>query len=472
MAYDIRSLRKMTGTKVFENAEEEPITPPQDDLVKSTGAIFDSNSVDEANVTKTPDVRPSKGFNIDEEIKKYQDFNPESDEKLKSLEQKAGASQLTKLDKLEPEFARFTGGLQRMVGALGSKGQEANQMAAANVSDAEKSYAEKQAMLKEALGAAQGRRTALQGEKEQILKGIGVQQGMSREQRAVAEEGRSAEKSGLELDAYKRRTKNETAKELRESDTKSAESSMYRQLATRMGIELPNGDQTTAKEIKDILGPGEALFKIEQTAKANEAALAQANERLALQQKALDIKPTLEDKEASKLRVTQSTLDMKQQDKNKEFVAKAEVASQKADNYVNDIKNLRAEAVKEGGVGPARGRLTGAKAMIGMSTGPATDELNIKLVKELNRYINEITGAAVGSKEMIRLASIMPNINEDEALFNAKLDAFKEAVRKGAEEKQAIAKVITPNQNTVVKTEPTGQKKSFSQWKSEQGGKP
>lgn len=100
--------------------------------------------------------------------------------------------------------------------------------------------------------------------------------------------------------------------------------------------------------------------------------------------------------------------------------ATSKVDSAKAFN--GDLAELYKGALAEGGVGPARGRITSLKNKIGASAGVNSDKLNNLLSLDTAEYVRQISGTAASDAERANLIAIRPNINDDPALFKTKME--------------------------------------------------
>jgi len=61
--------------------------------------------------------------------------------------------------------------------------------------------------------------------------------------------------------------------------------------------------------------------------------------------------------------------------------------------------------------------------MVGISNKDYNDLKNLT-TKDLNTYINQITGAAVGASEEKRLKGVVPTIDSPESVFESNLSQF------------------------------------------------
>ena len=111
------------------------------------------------------------------------------------------------------------------------------------------------------------------------------------------------------------------------------------------------------------------------------------------------------------------------------------------DRVLTDVDTI-AELSKKVSTGPVAGRAQGAGALVGMA-----NEDFVALRSELNStlagYVKSISGAQVSDREAVRLQSIIPDVNDPPATFQAKLTTFKSIVNRN---KNALAKAISSGQ--------------------------
>lgn len=111
------------------------------------------------------------------------------------------------------------------------------------------------------------------------------------------------------------------------------------------------------------------------------------------------------------------------------------------DRVLTDVDTI-AELSKKVSTGPVAGRAQGAGALVGMA-----NEDFVALRSELNStlagYVKSISGAQVSDREAVRLQSIIPDVNDPPATFQAKLKTFKSIVNRN---KNALAKAISSGQ--------------------------
>jgi hypothetical protein len=158
----------------------------------------------------------------------------------------------------------------------------------------------------------------------------------------------------------------------------------------------------------------------------------------------------------------------KQTAKDEHAVTVAESAGTKLEAMEKKYLDLYDKASKEkigpfSGTGIVGGRASGVANTIGVSVGPATDQLITGLTRDLNAYISETTGAAMSEPEAKRLAKVMPHAGMDRALFASKLKEAREeanaiiadrrrvAGQSSAPSKEAAAPAESAKKNVVKK---------------------
>jgi hypothetical protein len=120
----------------------------------------------------------------------------------------------------------------------------------------------------------------------------------------------------------------------------------------------------------------------------------------------------------------------------------AEAAYQTKDKLVDGILKQYDEAAKEGlfgSVGPLGGRIADVKERIGLSTGPASDDLRTKLDMDVVDYLRRVSGAQATNEEYARIRSLMARPTQTKAALEHKLKTAVDYAHKVANEKRAAA---------------------------------
>lgn len=147
------------------------------------------------------------------------------------------------------------------------------------------------------------------------------------------------------------------------------------------------------------------------------------------------------------------------------------------DNALTEVDNIM-EQKKNVNTGPFAGRLNSVAQKIGLDD-PSISKFRAQVGEQLAQYIRAISGAAVSMKERAALESNIPNMNDSDETFMAKLATLKERLashretalknygnqgkvvepfQKPADGKQSTPEPQPKSSNTLIKTKKDGTK--------------
>jgi hypothetical protein len=87
-------------------------------------------------------------------------------------------------------------------------------------------------------------------------------------------------------------------------------------------------------------------------------------------------------------------------------------------------------------VGPGLGQITKAAGALGYAPDENASRLNTMLMRRINSYVKEITGAAMSVAEQGRIMSVMPSVGDSKARFRIQLEELKKEADRVVEERR------------------------------------
>lgn len=238
-------------------------------------------------------------------------------------------------------------------------------------------------------------------------------------------------KEDFELDRALRSDEQDQQKIKRENDLNSPESKMAQNLAIAMGMNPEQASSLTAAKFKDFSPALQKKYEIAEKAMDREERtkdrqlqreMVQGNRDEDRQERAKDRQLQREMVQSNKNVTRQEKIEKEQRLGDKQVEAMSGY-----DKALNSIQSIRA-GKSEFDTGPLAGRANALAGMVGIDD-PKKSAFRAEVQDQLAQYVKSISGGAVSDSERASLMQNLPNMNDNDATFNAKLDALEKRLQ-------------------------------------------
>jgi hypothetical protein len=111
------------------------------------------------------------------------------------------------------------------------------------------------------------------------------------------------------------------------------------------------------------------------------------------------------------------------------------IAKAKAEGWKRVLTEANALYDKSTLVGPGLGQITKVAGALGYAPDENASRLNTMLMRRINAYVKEVTGAAMSAAEQGRIMTVMPQVGDSKARFRIQLSELQKEADAIADEK-------------------------------------
>lgn len=243
--------------------------------------------------------------------------------------------------------------------------------------------------------------------------------------------GKKGLREEFELDRALRLDQQEQEKSKRENDPNSPESKMAQNLAIAMGMSPEQAGGLTAAKFKDFSPALQKKYEIAEKALEREERTKdrqlqretmQSNREQDRQERARDRQLQREMMQSNRELARQDKIEKEQRLSDKQVDAISGY-----DKALDSIKSIRA-GKSQFDTGPVAGRANALAGLVGIDD-PKKSAFRAEVQDQLAQYIKSISGGAVSDSERASLMQNLPNMNDNDETFNAKLDALEKRLQ-------------------------------------------